>query len=116
MKLTGEKVAKALGWKKVIPPGSPYLRWVRPGNHPKDAQALGDGPMHTTNLSLVIWEVERRKLAWRLERAEHYKGVPAIYHANVDKMLGGHMWPHPHQDSPAKALCAALLAYLKEKP
>lgn len=76
--------------------------------------ALGCAPTHTNNLGLLLWEIERRKLSYLLHKVEEYKGVPKMYYANVDKILGSRPYPHKHESTPELALCAALLAYLKD--
>ncbi len=110
MKLTDEKVAKALGWVEVRERRTAHGRARLSGF---DGKSLGKTPYNvpafTTSLDSITREIEARGLWWAIDWP--VKSSPnALGRAWVeDEEKGG--------TCAAEALCAALLTYLKkEKP
>lgn len=104
-RLTDEQVAKALGWVCKYPHRLNNAGWRKPGD-----VGLHRLPFFTTSLDAIVAEVEARGLKWAV--------------ANLDQKRKPLAWVrkfHSNQAearslTPALALCAALLAYLKENP
>ncbi len=99
MKLTDESVAKALGWKRVKGTVKGFWAWEGPDGVRHSA------PWHfTTSLDAIVAEIKSRKLQWDYNDDERQQAY--VYkHGNGCEGKGS---------CPAEALCAALLAYLKE--
>lgn len=113
MKLTDERVAKALGWK---PPekGQAWRYWESPDG--KKVVHGQDLPAYTTSLDAIVAEIEARKdskgrvLGW---------GIAFHPHSSGDNSERTHAWVYYGaysglEDTGPLALCAALLSYLKE--
>ncbi len=104
MKLTDEKVAKALGWKLLDSKGHLWkMDGVRGSRH--------GVPKYTTDLNFIVAEVENKpKMRWELHRLS-----TTTYTASVWEQ-GKRFTPYQQAPTAPLALCAALLAYLKEHP
>ncbi len=117
MKLTDEKVAKALGWKrkrlKYQDCGlghSTFPQTVYATGNPKTPFWPADGlPAFTTSLDAIVAEIEARGLAYEVCNA-----LIGGYYGTVGTAESS--GPKSHADTAPLALCAALLAYLKEHP
>lgn len=103
MKLTDEKVARAIGWFKMRQ-GKAY-GW---GSVNTGMELHKTVPAFTTSLDAIVAEIEARGLRWQMT-AETAKGWAEAY---VGRYLSSAQTAK--EKTPALALCAALLAYLKE--
>jgi hypothetical protein len=119
MKLTDEIVAKALGWKRVYD-GNTHVQtrtglkmvrvydWQHP-DYPHPGEGWGVKP-YTTSLDAIVGEIEARGLDYTVsntKQANVHKAKRAFALVKDDAAQG---------DTAQLALCAALLAYLKENP
>lgn len=104
MKLTDESVAKALGWKRYPNIGTGGDLWSN-----EAGERVWDDytpPRFTTSLDAIVAEIEARGLHW--ERRRFITGTSVVVgNAKAERLV-------LEEDSTASALCAALLAYLKE--
>lgn len=101
MKLTDEKVAKALGWTY---DGT----WSYPWKRPTTTQRQFRPPHFTTSLDAIVAEVEARGLEWGVCNGGSTGGTAAV------GKPGAPLPSNALGETPALALCAALLAFLKE--
>lgn len=125
MKLTNEKVAKALGWESLMSPrakGRLECYWQRsrskaglpPSNNPAKWTDEHFGPPHfTTSLDAIVSEIEARGLNWEVlmfSGGHGFWGKVYKWDRGSDSLIS--------QDAKTAplALCSALLSYLKESP
>lgn len=101
-KLTDEKVAKALGWK--VMDRHPTL-WRNPEDFREVTEEL---PNWTTSLDAIVAEIEARGLSFRIVSSVTPKGRPKMYEGEIRG------YEVCYEPGAPLALCAALLAYLKE--
>lgn len=115
MKLTDKTVAKALGWTEVryrstSHRGSPSLRGLKPGGS-KTPKGI---PAFTTSIDAIVAEIEARGL-WHGYMAPPNMMLERGYSGTVAARTEGPNYAKTaYAKTPALALCAALLAYLKE--
>ncbi len=109
MKLTDEKVAKALGWKRVKPdPAYPKHRWQMP-HIPAGKEGGWTLPPFTTSLDAIVAEYMARGI--RVVCSYDHTGAWAEADGGKRRYSIG-----THSNALTLALCAALLSFLKEKP
>ena len=110
MKLTDEKVAKALGWKRMkgrTISRTTSIYWTFPGAGRGRSQK--QPPHFTTSLDAIVAEIEAWELAWFVQNNASEEGVNEEYFAEVDNQRFS-----AHASSAPLALCAVLLQFLKE--
>jgi hypothetical protein len=110
MKLTDAQVAKALGWKKGKSPLNAKV--------PVWTESQGGGycfelPAWTTSLNAIVGEIEARELKFMIGPCIK-SGYWARVRDEVVSIGSGNDAKKPGLTAPL-ALCAALLAYLKEQ-
>lgn len=118
MKITNESMAKALGWKRSLPRDRPRGVWVDiKGNF----KTCSDKPF-TTSLDAIVWEIEARGLKWTHNGPYlNVRGERKIHCVEIYETCDTENPKHREvktfrADTAPLALCAALLAFLKEKP
>ena len=116
MKITDEKMAKALGWTKgKSPMNSKVTCWFPVSEH-KGNDYYFTLPKWITSLDAIVAEIEARGHNWECKRMSsgiHTK-TNSVYRATVwNPVQGPEAIGH---DGPAACLCEALLAYLKDHP
>lgn len=112
MKMTDESVAKALGWKSQRQ--RTVLRWWKPGEDQSFDASYGL-PRFTTSLDAIVAEIEARGLQWEAHNTMIGKGQAWAAVAK-EGYWDDTKTKDIEADTAPLALCAALLAYLKEKP
>ncbi len=109
MKLTDEKVAKALGWHHEFWTNSGHRQWYTPISTSKRWQCP-PLPKWTTSLDAIVAEIEARGLYYDLRRT----GKP-LYRAQLHSGEPSGKWTAcRNAEHPAEALALSLLAYLKD--
>lgn len=109
MKLTDEAIARALGWTCGRDAVGHHCFPESLKGH-QNINCRKECPAFTTSLDAIVAEIEARELTWE---AGHYgHGFYARVQGGIGK-LGS--WVNKEKTAPL-ALCAALLAYLKEQP
>lgn len=108
-KLTDAIVAKALGFKPE--PGNP--KWLMNPARPRDEffTHITDLPHFTTSLDAIVAEIEMRRLWWLVSHSEPNRGD---FYAQVEGKLVGTPRGLANAKTAPLALCASLLAYLKD--
>lgn len=101
--LTDASVAKALGWIDIKSWGGRGVRGIRPG-----ADRHETLPMFTSRLGDIARACDGKELGWAVGNNLHSKTDNKHWAQVEDKN------PVSNSYTPALALCAALLAYLKE--
>ncbi len=125
-KLTDEKVAKALGWRKIVQrdPGKRGKVYIwrliefkdngRKGEavykfrecYPKGVYGPPVHPRYTTSLDAIVAEIEARNMGWSAHRVLAFGPRACEAQVGAYKVYG---------HTPALALCAALLQFLKDQ-
>lgn len=109
MKLNDEAVARSLGWTHKEPCSGKRCLWSPPPA-PKGLNEPRKLPAFTTSLDAIVAEIEARELLPALMKWPSGKWTACLYKKSVRVS-------DDHWDKAAPlALCAALLAYLKEQP
>ncbi len=108
MKLTDQKVAKALGWVHKYPCSGRKCEWRKPGS-----VGLHKMPPFTTSLDAIVAEIEARELYWSVVKSWDGESYQASVARKQTTILCSRLAPHG-VESPALALCAALLHFLKD--
>ncbi len=108
MKLTDQKVAKALGWAHPEKENT-WAYWMRPDGAPFGKEDL---PPWTTSLNAITAEYYARKIRFNVA----WDPTGAWAEADGSKRHFCVREDTAPLDQAALALCAALLAYLKEHP
>jgi hypothetical protein len=104
-KLTDQQVAKALGWKPYHPRHKHNEQYWGNGLYGDRSRENYGPPAFTTSLDAIVGEIEARGLdGYVLNRG--VKTWQAFFHGK--KIYDANTAP--------LALCAALLAFIKEKP
>lgn len=112
-KLTNEKVAIALGWKKekcgfckakCCCKACSGFQWISPA---PDIDICKSVPQYTNFADCIIYAIETKKLYWKVERITEM-GEIVYYEAVVANKT-------TTAKTPAIALCQALVDYLKVK-
>lgn len=115
MKLTDEKVAKALGYFVTTKGGVPAI-CKRTADNKWDRGSSLRLPAFTTSLDAIVAEIEVRGLAWRVYGSRPNAANVRQYGAWIPFDDGSGNHANGDDATDAAALCQALLAYLKEKP
>ena len=104
MKITDESMAKAFGWKRHLTVIAGHRVTVIERGEERQSFA----PAYTSSLDAIVAEIEARGMGWNCssDDSEERKGCWA--------QIGGHPSHHFAKTAPL-ALCAATLAYLKDK-